>query len=579
MTFSKRQQSRPPLHPPPSPSLRKPLTIEANTFPRNSAAASTSPRLQRRPFVITPPRKSVLSKGAHQQHDGPDGFPTPKLSNTFEGYSNRLLLLEKEKKERKNAITGVPISTYEVDSPSTPSKIHLPTFLDSPSFQQDNRITSPYFTRSPSSNQNKLLESAKERLTDNSELILAKKTDTSGQQRKSSRRHKHKKKSRRASPGTTSTQNTSPSSTASQFSENMIQAAGESSIQQIPNFEDRHSSSVLLTDMFSWGHASGPSGKMKKTRSSRRPETQNQESSSSSSPRKTTSKTRSQGDMWQGDDEKSIISVSPRSRPSWQDDNTLVSGTSTLRLAPLWQGDKQNDPVQAKSPQPKVTTQHQLDETMSGTLSSLRASSSRAARPRQDAKSSPTSGMARSRPAPMWREEETKSTRSTLQITTSVANPRPEKDYRQFFEELSASYTDDLFLVKDDKMQGNLRVHLTEEEKVQQDFPTVESGAEKEDEDNDDYRQFFEDLSDSNELVFQDARTYAENWKCPASVESSVSDESAQDAVQFCESLEESLKSESALNNSNAGGKSAAKRFVQRFTGRTIFRGPSVNNT
>ncbi len=536
MTLRKQEQSRPHLHP--SLSLRKPFTIEANTYPRHAAAAaaaaaaSISPRLKRRPFVITPPREPVPFSGAHQQHYGPDKPPTPKLSNTFEGYGNRLLQSEKEKEQRKNTITGVPISTYEVDDPSTPGKIELPPLLDS---EPESRITSPYFSRDASSI--KSLELAKKRLTDN--LKVAKTTSTSpGPQRKSSRR-KHKKKSRRDSPDTPSTQNTSPSS--SQFSENMTQEAGESLIQ-VPKPKHHSSGSVVLADMFSWSHTPGPSGKMKKKRSSRRLKMPNEETTPSSySSHKATSTTRSKGNMWQGDDKKSF--VSPHSRSSWNDDDTIVSGTSTLRFAPIWQGYKQDHPVQAKSPQQKVTVQGHKEETVSSR-----------ARPRQqDAKSSTSSGKVRSRPAPMWREDDAKST-CTLQTTSSVATPRPEKDYRKFFEELTASYTDDFWIAKDDDdLQEILPVHSTERE-AQHDLSAGENEAQKEEEDSDVYRQFFYNLSYTNELVFQDARTYAEKWKCPERVESSVSDESAQDTIQFGESLKESLKSESALNNPKAGG-------------------------
>lgn len=407
---------------------------------------------------------------------------------------------------------------------------------------------------------------------------------------KSSKR-KHKKKSRRSTPNTPSTQNTSTSSIASHFSESMIRVAGESGIHARMKQHQHHgsSSSTALTDMFSWGHseshlAGGASPvKLKKKKSTRRQKSTHMKGATPSTSHHHDRKKappvvfpRSRlGPMWQGDDERSLASLRSRPAPMWQDDDTVVSSSLRSRVAPIWQGngDTSSSLISQRSrPAPIWREDIEASPAKSpGRQVVLKPKPLRASRPaplvvQEDATVSTCDTM-RSRPAPMWREEDTKSTR-TLHITNASPRP-PEKDYRQFFEDLAASYRDDLLIVEQHSMSREALV-TTE----------YESPREEDDEppQKQDFHQLFHDLSDSNELVFQDARTYAKNWTCgspsPASVESSVSDESAQDAIQFSESLEQSIQSESVSNSK--GSNSVAKRFVHRFTGRTVFRGPSV---
>lgn len=506
----------------PSSELRKPLHIEDT-----SRQTRVPPQALRRIPPLSP--RGPLASRRPPPARGPNNAPTPKKSNTVSSYTNRFLAGETV---RSKSITSVPTTTYEVDTRSSPVVVKktVSARLDA-QFEQDSwsngelNAVDPMEPRLQEEEQEpardltaSTLQGTICKLRAEASIISA----LTASPKKDRQRHSkdvqelmEKMEKRLAAYKTrsiyhkneASAQDTSTHSVDSDITFNSSRRHSTipiHSLRTISSLDENSMSSIGITDIFSWSKST--SAKLSAARRTRR--------SSRTSPRRTRSAR--MAPMWTDDDASKSTTSFAREASMRTDDDASKSAVTFAQEAPMWTEYETKSKISFAREAPMWT-----DDEASKSATSI------------------------AREAPMWREEGDAKPTTTVRAQTFHDGTRtPEKDYRQFFAQLAASFNDEL------PVGGDTEPYEPHEK---------------------DYLQFFAELSKSQEMIFEDDEE-EESWRCdspsPPSVESSVSDDSNVEPIQFSASLEEAQKAESVSVEARVETAKAGKRSILRWTER-----------
>jgi hypothetical protein len=538
----------------PSSELRKPLHIEDK-----SRQARAPPQALRRMPPLSP-RGPLASRRPPPARE-PDNAPTPRKSNTAISYTNRFLAGEKTVQSK--SITSVPTTTYEVDTRSSPMGVKktVSARLDA-QFEQDSWSNGEMNAVDPMEPRLVLQEEQERpardltastlqgtisKLRAEASIISALTTSPKKDRQRHSkdvqelmekmekRLAAYKTRSvyyKNEAPFSPSIQDTSVHSVESDITFNSWKrhCTIYHSPRTISSLDENSISSVGLTDIFSWSKST--SSQLSAARRTRR--------SSRASPRRMRSARTAP--MWTDDDASKSTTSFAREAPMWTDDDASKSAVSFAREAPMWTDDDASKSAVSFARQAPMWTDYETKSNISFAREAPMWT--------DDEASKSVTSIARE--APMWREENDANPTTTVRTQTFHDDtPTPEKDYRQFFAQLAASFNEELPVGDDTE-------------------PYVS--------DDKDYLQFFAELSKSQEMIFEDSLEEEESWRCdspsppdsptPPSVESSVSDDSNVEPIQFSASLEEAQKAEAVSDEVRAGTKAGKRSILRGWTER-----------